>query len=121
MRTVYVLSEIFETRYFGTTRCSLPYSNFLHLNSILDADEDDQIAAAIRASLVESKKDEKKNTTFDSDVSEEDDESLFDNVESFSADNSNSAFQTRLLGKEPKLPVVEKEKKGELNKITQCA
>ena len=68
--------------------------------SILDADEDDQLAAAIQASLAESTKQTKKTVeNSDSELSDEDnddDDSYFDNVESFSAEisreNSNAAF-----------------------------
>ena len=68
--------------------------------SILDADEDDQLAAAIQASLAESTKQTKKTQeNSDSELSDEDnddDDSYFDNVESFSAEisreNSNAAF-----------------------------
>jgi len=57
-------------------------------NSILDADEDDQLAAAIAASLKESSKETSKPTD-DSDASDLDSDS--DLIESFSAENSNSA------------------------------
>ena len=76
-------------------------SIFLVFISILDADEDDQIAAAIKASLAESKKKGDKNN-FDSDLSDEEVENddYFDNVESFSAENSSSAFHLRNSSKD---------------------
>ena len=72
------------------------------MNSILDADEDDQIAAAIKASLAESKKKGDKND-FDSDLSDDEEvenDDYFDNVESFSAENSSSAFHLRNSSKD---------------------
>lgn len=54
-------------------------------SSILDADEDDQIAAAIQASLRDTQKVEKSNES-----SDDDDEETVDYFESFSAENSNS-------------------------------
>jgi len=57
-------------------------------NSILDADEDDQLAAAIAASLKETSK-ERSKPTDDNDSSDSDSDS--DLIESFSAENSNSA------------------------------
>jgi len=57
-------------------------------NSILDADEDDQLAAAIAASLKETSK-ERSKPTEDNDSSDSDSDS--DLIESFSAENSNSA------------------------------
>ena len=66
--------------------------------SILDADEDDQIAAAIQASLKEESA--KKNKVENSDNSDdEDDDDDDDYFESFSAEVSNSSFPTRTAKK----------------------
>lgn len=61
------------------------------INSILDADEDDQIAAAIQASLRDTQKVEKAVND-----SSDDDEETVDYFESFSAENSNSAQSSQV-------------------------
>ena len=66
--------------------------------SILDADEDDQIAAAIQASLKEeSAKQQKVENSDNSDDEDDDDDD--DYFESFSAEVSNSSFPTRTAKK----------------------
>jgi len=66
--------------------------------SILDADEDDQIAAAIQASLKEqSAKKQKVENSDNSDDEDDDDDG--DYFESFSAEVSNSSFPTRTAKK----------------------
>jgi len=79
-------------------------------NSILDADEDDQLAAAIAASLKESSKQSSKPTD-DSDSSESDSDS--DLIESFSAENSNSAPLPAISSKTVKTEINTKSEKGD--------
>ena len=60
--------------------------------SILDADEDDQLAAAIQASLKESTKSEAKKKPVITVSDDSDDDEDYDYFESFSAEASNSSF-----------------------------